>query len=392
MAEIALRDITKIYPNGTLAVRNLTAEVKDGEFFVLVGPSGCGKTTTLRMIAGLEEPTRGTIFIGGRAVNALPARERDVAMVFQKSTLYPHLTVRRNLAFGLMMRRRQGTAWRRLLSWLIPNVRSQLQAEEQGETQQIAHTARILGLTDVLERRPAELSGGQQQRVALGRALVRRPGVFLLDEPLSHLDGRLRSELRHELHLLQRRLRATMIYVTHDQAEAMTLADRIVVLNEGVVQQVDEPLAIYERPENRFVAGFFGWPAMNFLEGKLTQADGRLSLSNEDWSVRVAPGKVVGWTPYEGLPVTVGLRPEHVGVSDPGQGGAALVMEVALIEFLGHARLVTLERGGLRVTARLVDRCLLKHKQMVEVFFHMECAHLFDGSTGVNLDKGRLTG
>jgi multiple sugar transport system ATP-binding protein len=388
MADIALEQIAKTYPNGVRAVRDLTIHVADGELVVLVGPSGCGKTTTLRLIAGLEEPTRGTIRIGGKVINDLPPCERDVAMVFQRSTLYPHLTVRRNLEFPLKMRRGQDWLRRQWARWFAPRQFTELQERRDEESQRIDRTAQILGLEEVLDRRPAELSGGQQQRVALGRALVRQPGAFLLDEPLSHLDGRLRAELRHELHLLQRRLRATMVYVTHDQAEAMTLADRVVVLNEGAVQQVDEPLVIYERPSNRFVAEFFGWPAMNFIEGRLSQENGSLRLASREWSLPVA----AGWSSHAGAQVAVGLRPEDIRVAEAGPQASSLAMEVVLIEPLGHAWLVTFERDGWQATARMVDRPQVRHKQTVEVFFHMEKAYLFDSRTGLSLDQSRLTG
>ena len=391
MAEIALERLAKTYPNGVQAVRDLTIHVADGELVVLVGPSGCGKTTTLRLIAGLESPTFGTIRIAGQTVDNVPPRDRDVAMVFQRSTVYPHLTVRRNLQFAMMMRRK-GWLNRQWARWLAPRRFAEFCRQDEEESEQVARTAHILGLEEVLDRRPAELSGGQQQRVALGRALVRRPGAFLLDEPLSHLDGRLRAELRHELHLLQRRLRATMVYVTHDQAEAMTLADRVVVLKDGVVQQVDEPLAIYERPSNRFVAEFFGWPGMNFLDGRVSQENGSLFFVGPRWLLPLAQGQGDGWSARVGEPALLGLRPEDIRLGKPGDPGPSLTMEVVLIEPLGHACLVTFERDGWQATARMVDRPPVRHKQLVEVFFHMDKAYWFDGRTGLNLNQGRLTG
>src|SRR5262245_34433799 len=270
MAEVALGGVSKQYPGGVEALRDLTLTVADGELVVLVGPSGCGKTTTLRLIAGLETPTRGTLRIGGRVVNDLPPRERDVAMVFQRPALYPHLSVRDNLAFGLRMRRGGFP----LLGW---NRRA-----DEVVRDRVARAARMLELDDVLDRLPGQLSGGQQQRVALGRAVVREPAAFLLDEPLSNLDARLRTEMRRELHLLHRRLRATMIYVTHDQTGALPPGDRLVVLHRGVAQQADAPLAVYERPANRFVAGFIGWPPMNFMDGQLVGQDGRPGFATRD--------------------------------------------------------------------------------------------------------------
>src|SRR5438876_11721728 len=278
MAEVVLQHLAKVYPNGVHAVRDLNLTVADGELVVLLGPSGCGKTTTLRLIAGLEEPSAGTIAIGGQVVNALPPRRRNVAMVFQKSTLYPHLNVRRNIAFGLQLRQHTNPVVKLALRLFRLHLYARARQQEKQIGERVESTARLLGLEDVLDRRPSQLSGGQQQRVALGRAIARQPDVFLLDEPLSQLDGRLRAELRHELHLLQGRLRKTMIYVTHDQAEAMTLADRLVVIDRGAIQQVGRPQEVYERPCNRFVAGFLGWPAMNFIDGRLIQYGGEILL------------------------------------------------------------------------------------------------------------------
>jgi multiple sugar transport system ATP-binding protein len=377
MAEVALTNIAKVYPNGVTALRDFNLQVADGEFVVLVGPSGCGKTTTLRLIAGLEEPTSGTVRIGGRTVNAVPPRDRDVALVFQRATLYPHLSVRRNLTFGLQMRQR----WR----WL--QARSRRRQGEQVVAERVAQIAHLLGLQGLLERLPGQLSGGEQQRVALGRALVRQPAAFLLDEPLSQLDGRLRSELRHELHLLQRRLRATMVYVTHDQTEAMTLADRVVVLDRGVVQQVDEPMALYQRPVNRFVAGFLGWPAMNFLDGELTAREARLGFAVEasDLWLPLPVAKMTEWQPYKGRPLTLGIRPEDI-VADGS--GAGLAMKVALREPLGHAWLVTYERQGVRLTARVASGLEIGKGLKL----HMERTHLFDRSTGLALGPSRPAG
>jgi multiple sugar transport system ATP-binding protein len=393
MAEVVLENLNKIYPNGVRALCDFSLQVADGELIVLVGPSGCGKTTTLRLIAGLEAPTSGTIRIGGRPCHSRPARERNVAMVFQRPALYPHLSVRRNLEFGLRMRH---NGW--LKRWLTRWFQSGRATDHREQHQEVAlrttAAARLIGLEDVLERLPNQLSGGQQQRVALGRALVRQPAVFLLDEPLSQLDGRLRSELRRELHLLQRRLRATMIYVTHDQAEAMTLADRVVVLDRGVVQQVDRPLAVYERPANRFVAAFLGWPAMNFAEGHLALDEGGLWFKPENagWRLSVAEGSGSRWAGLLGRPLTLGLRPEAIQLAEPGHGGAGLTMEVALVEPLGPVSLVTLQRDGWYVTARLPGRLALEPHQTVEVAFSMANAHWFDRATGLALYPGRPAG
>jgi multiple sugar transport system ATP-binding protein len=254
MAAITIENVEKTFAGGVQAVRRVSLRVNDGEFLVLVGPSGCGKTTLLRMIAGLDEATGGTISIGDRAVNDLPPAERDLAMVFQNYALYPHMTVRRNMAFALELRK---------------VARAEID-------RRVGETAETLGLRDLLERRPKELSGGQRQRVALGRAIVRQPLAFLFDEPLSNLDARLRIQMRAELKRLHRRLRTTSIYVTHDQEEAMTLGDRVVVMKDGAIQQVGRPLDVYERPANRFVAGFMGMPPMNLLpEGSRADGSGR---------------------------------------------------------------------------------------------------------------------
>ncbi|MCK4625513.1 MAG: sn-glycerol-3-phosphate ABC transporter ATP-binding protein UgpC, partial [Phycisphaerae bacterium] len=252
MAEVAFKDTTKIYDGGIVGAKSINLTVQDREFIVLVGPSGCGKSTTLRMVAGLEDITSGTIHIGKRLINNVQPKDRDIAMVFQSYALYPHMTVFKNMAFGLKLRK-------------FP---------KEEIKQRVAHAAKILGISELLDRKPKALSGGQRQRVALGRAIVREPQAFLFDEPLSNLDAKLRVETRAELKSLHRRLHTTTIYVTHDQEEAMTLGDRIVVMFEGVIQQCAAPLEVYDHPVNRFVAGFVGTPPMNFLEGKLTGSNG----------------------------------------------------------------------------------------------------------------------
>src|ERR671939_1107414 len=245
MAEVVFKDVDKVYDNGVQAVFELSLAIDDGDFLVLVGPSGCGKTTALRMVAGLEEITDGTIEIGGRVVNEMTPKERDIAMVFQNYALYPHLTVADNIAFGLRLRKTPKAEVQKRVEW----------------------AARLLGLTQYLNRRPKELSGGQRQRVAMGRAIVRQPQVFLMDEPLSNLDAKLRVQMRADIASLQRELGTTTVYVTHDQVEAMTMGDRVAVMSKGVLQQVDAPQRLYDRPENLFVAGFIGTPPMNLLEG-----------------------------------------------------------------------------------------------------------------------------
>jgi ABC-type sugar transport system ATPase subunit len=376
MAEVALQHLSRVYPNGVRALSDLSLTVADGELFVLVGPSGSGKTTSLRLIAGLDEPTAGGVHIAGRPVNALPPRSRDIAMVFQRPALYPHLTVRQNLAFGLRLRQRPS-----LFRWLTrPDAAEESRQDIAGRVQE---TARLLGLEDVLDRLPGQLSGGQQQRSALGRALARRPAVWLFDEPLSNLDAPLRAEIRRELHLLHRRLHATMIYVTHDQTEAMTLGERVAVLDGGWVQQIGPPAELYARPRNRFVAGFIGWPPMNFAEGRLTKDSGAVTFQGEGWSVSV-PCQRAG-PAATGQPVTLGIRPEDVSLM-PNGPGPTLMMEVAWAESLGNEDLVTLQRDGWRVTARCpASGPRPTGGQMVPVRLDMNKIHLFDRETGLAL-------
>ncbi len=307
MARVAFADVTKVYPGPVVAVEDLTLEAADGEFLILVGPSGCGKSTALRMVAGLERISRGTIAIGDRVVNDLPPKERDIAMVFQNYALYPHMTVERNLAFGLRQHR----------------------TGRDEVDRRVAEISRMLGIEDLLRRRPGQLSGGQRQRVAMGRALVRQPAVFLLDEPLSNLDAKLRVEMRAELKRLQARLEVTTIYVTHDQVEAMTLGDRIAVLSGGVLQQVGRPQEVYDDPDNLFVAGFIGSPPMNLFRGTarrgVVEAAGlRIPASH------LADGEVV-----------VGMRPETLDpVGAASQPGGCLEILVDVVEPLGDEVLV----------------------------------------------------
>ncbi|HET6578936.1 MAG TPA: sn-glycerol-3-phosphate ABC transporter ATP-binding protein UgpC [Gemmatimonadales bacterium] len=349
MASVRLAGVEKTYPNGHVAARGIELEIADGEFMVLVGPSGCGKSTALRMIAGLETPTAGRVLIGERDVTALPPQERDIAMVFQSYALYPHMTVRENLSFGLRMR---GVA-RPVIGERVENA------------------ARALGLEAVLERKPGQLSGGQRQRVALGRAMVRDPKVFLFDEPLSNLDAKLRVETRAELARLHRRLKATIVYVTHDQEEALTLGGRVAVMRDGNVEQVAPPMEVYRRPASVFVAGFVGSPAMNLLPGDV-RPDGT-------WT---GPGGLV--LPLAGprggadVParMTLGVRPHDVAIILPGAGDATArvdVVEPRGSELLVHLRLGADGEGGeLRVVA--------PPEQAIAV----------DTAVGVRLDRDRL--
>ncbi|MEC9157145.1 MAG: sn-glycerol-3-phosphate ABC transporter ATP-binding protein UgpC [Planctomycetota bacterium] len=340
MAEVTLQNACKTYPGGFRAVKGFDLRIADGEFVVLVGPSGCGKSTTLRMIAGLEGITDGTIAIGGDVVNEVRASDRDIAMVFQNYALYPHMSVERNLSFGLMRRRSHRSRLRALLS---PDYRRKMAEETEAIRQRVGEAARMLGITGMLDRQPRALSGGQRQRVALGRALVRDPRVFLFDEPLSNLDAKLRVEMRTELRVLHRELEATMIYVTHDQEEAMTLGDRLVVMNEGLVQQVDTPTDIYHRPVNRFVAGFVGTPAMNFVEGEVLPdgsfRSGGATLSLGDPFRDVRPGKAV-----------LGVRPSALLPCESGRGWECRIVAV---EHLGDRVDLVLEWEGDQFISRV---------------------------------------
>jgi multiple sugar transport system ATP-binding protein len=375
MSEIGLEHLTKIYPTGVTALRDVSLTVRDGELLALMGPSGCGKTTLLRVIAGLEQPTAGNIRIDGQVANCLPPYRRDLAMVFQKPALYPHLNVRQNLGFGV-----------------------RIHSDSAGHySQRLEEVARLLQLEELLERFPYHLSGGQQQRVALARAILRRPQAFLLDEPLSNLDARLRIEMRRELHLLHRHLRATMIYVTHDQAEALTLGDRVAVLDAGVVQQLDTPGMLLKRPANRTVAASLGVPGMNLMDGEI--AGERSSLCFTGCGVRLAiPGELAElWSAFRGRPLTLGVRPENVRLSGVDRqlgsgrenGPARLTMKAVLIEPQGDDSLLVLQRDEWNITVRLDHRempsLLFREGETIEVVVEMEMAHLFDRASGLAL-------
>jgi multiple sugar transport system ATP-binding protein len=358
MARIALEHVDKIYPNGYIAARDLSLEIDDGELLVLVGPSGSGKSTILRMMAGLEQVTSGAIRIGDRDVTDLPPQQRDVAMVFQNYALYPHMTVRENLGFGLTMRKQP----RAVIDQRVQTV------------------AASLGLDTLLDRKPAQLSGGQRQRVALGRAIVREPLAFLFDEPLSNLDAQLRVETRVELSRLHRKLGATMVYVTHDQSEALTLGDRIAILKEGVLQQIATPMELYERPANKFVAGFIGSPAMNFFEGALTRtgAGGMCTFRGTDLTISVP------CEPGTSDRVFLGVRPQHLEVVADGAGGeGSLRAEVGVVEPMGNEQIVylTLSAGG-RVVAVAPVQPRITPGEKVSIRVRPEGLHVFDALTG----------
>jgi sn-glycerol 3-phosphate transport system ATP-binding protein len=359
MAEVGLRDVEKSYGENRV-IHGVTCAIADGEFLVVVGPSGCGKSTLLRMVAGLEAITSGDISIGGRVVNDLEPAERDIAMVFQNYALYPHMKVYDNMAYGLRIRRMSKAAI----------------------DERVRKAAGILELGELLDRTPRQLSGGQRQRVAMGRAIVREPAVFLFDEPLSNLDAKLRVQMRLEIKKLQRDLGITSVYVTHDQVEAMTLGHRLLVLNEGVVEQLGTPIELYERPASVFVAGFIGSPSMNFLAARVAAEGGAVELPGGD-RLTLADGVLVG---QAGRQVTLGIRPEHLEAAAEGAGVAHLSVEV--IEQLGADTLVHGRFGGDRtdLTVRLPGVSSLKAGEVLPLAVAPAHLHLFDPDNGVRLD------
>jgi multiple sugar transport system ATP-binding protein len=363
MATVRLDNVRKVYENGKVAVANAAFDVADGELLVLVGPSGCGKTTLLRAIAGLESIDAGTIEIDGRIVNDLPPRQRDVAMVFQNYALYPHMSVAGNLAFGLRLR---GLA------------RAEID-------RRVAAAAAMLGLDAMLGTLPRRLSGGQRQRVALGRALVREPKVFLLDEPLSNLDAKLRAAMRVEIARLHRRLRATMIYVTHDQIEAMTLGQRIVVLKDGEIQQVDVPMRLYEEPANLFVAGFLGSPAMNFFRGRLRGGAGAaLEMSGAVLpldGLRTMDLPLAGYLDRE---IVLGLRPEQLRLAPQADPAASVAFDAQLevVEPVGNEMFLNLRLGETGLVARIPPQSLPAPGTTLRLHFSPQQLHAFDPASG----------
>jgi multiple sugar transport system ATP-binding protein len=350
MAEVTIRDLKKVY-GGMQVIHGLDLDIPDGAFVVLVGPSGCGKSTLLRMIAGLEDVSAGDVRIGERRVNNLPPSERDIAMVFQNYALYPHKTVAANMGFALKMR----------------GMDKAVIAEKVGRA------AEILGLTPYLDRYPRALSGGQRQRVAMGRAIVRDPQVFLFDEPLSNLDAKLRVQMRTEIRELHLRLKTTTVYVTHDQIEAMTMADRIVVMQGGRIEQVGAPLELYDRPANTFVAGFIGSPAMNMLPGSVR---GGQALLEDGTMLPLPPGVVAG----EGAEITYGVRPEHLGLGESGLAG-----KVAVVEPTGSETHVVLRVGARDVVGMFRDRVSFRPGDSLTFAPDAEKVHLFDRASGVRL-------
>lgn len=365
MAEVILTHVNKFFDSQHHAVKDFNLHVADQEFMVLVGPSGCGKSTTLRMIAGLEEMSDGILRIGDKVVNDVAPKDRDIAMVFQNYALYPHMTVFENMAFGLKLRRL---------------ARSVIK-------QRVEHAASILQIEHLLSRKPKQLSGGQRQRVAMGRALVREPSVFLMDEPLSNLDAKLRVEMRSQISQLHRRLGATIIYVTHDQVEAMTLGQRIVVMNEGQMMQVDTPMNLYDYPQNKFVAGFIGSPSMNFMQAKIE--DGAFRLGDEH-IMPIGP-LVKSVQAYEGRTLILGIRPEHLGLyqeNETQEHSNMLIGEVTVVEALGSHTDFVAEVAGQAVNVKVEGMAPVQIGQQVKLFIDPSRLHAFDLKTEEALYRG----
>jgi len=361
LAEIRLEDVTKKYGEN-LAVDNINLTAADREFLVLVGPSGCGKTTTLRMIAGLEEVSKGDVYIGQRLVTKVRPKDRDIAMVFQNYALYPHMSVFRNLAFGLKQRK-------------IPKAEIDVRVKE---------VADMLGIAALLRRKPKELSGGQRQRVAMGRAIVRHPQVFLFDEPLSNLDAKLRVQMRAELARLHQRLETTIVYVTHDQIEAMTLADRIVVMNEGVIMQAGSPMEVYKNPANLFVAGFIGSPAMNFLPVRVTDDSGDLLAVGENLGLTIPNQLHERYRRAGHRDVILGIRPEHIfdyTIKGPFPGGQRLNALIEVVEPIGSEVVLLATCGASQLTARVEPQTQAKPQMHLDLILDMNHMHLFDFET-----------
>ena len=367
MASLSLKNIYKKYDNGLCAVTDFNLEVADKEFIVFVGPSGCGKSTTLRMIAGLEDITEGEFYIDDKLVNNLEPKDRDIAMVFQSYALYPHMTVFDNMAFALKLRK-------------VPKDEIKRKVEE---------ASKILGLEELLDRKPKALSGGQRQRVALGRAIVRSPKVFLMDEPLSNLDAKLRGNMRAEIIKIHNKLSSTTIYVTHDQTEAMTMADRIVVMKKGIVQQIGKPKEIYDEPDNLFVAGFIGAPTMNFLHGKVSEG---YFIAKNGTKIKIPEGnyKILEEKGYEGKNVTMGIRPENIS-DEPilleTYKDATVTSKVVVAELLGAEYIVHTDLDGESIKVVINSREDIKMGQDIQFAFDMNKAHFFDVETEISILK-----
>ncbi len=358
MAQVSLRNVSKVFKGNVEAVKDVTLGIESKEFLVLVGPSGCGKSTTLRMIAGLEQATRGDIWIGDKIVNDVPAKDRDIAMVFQNYALYPHMTVYENMSFALRLRK---------------YPKSEIDSR-------VKDTAEILGISGLLSRRPRELSGGQRQRVAVGRAIVRKPVVFLFDEPLSNLDAKMRVQMRAELNKLHIRLQATMLYVTHDQTEAMTMGNRIVVMKDGVIQQVADPLTLYDKPVNKFVAGFIGSPPMNFMDGKIVKDEKGFYFTDGSIKTGVVDDMYDAIASYEGRDVVFGIRPEDIHdklFASESSSDYTVKAVVEIVEPMGAEVFLYISAGKGSLIARVEGHNKPDVGQDLEMVFDMAKAHFF---------------
>ena len=368
MASLSLQNVSKIYENGYEAVKDFNLEIEDKDFIIFVGPSGCGKSTTLRMIAGLEDISKGTLRIDNKVVNNVEAKDRDIAMVFQSYALYPHLTVYDNMAFGLKLKK-------------VP---------KEVIDEKVKYAAKILDLVKLLDRKPKALSGGQRQRVAMGRAIVREPKVFLMDEPLSNLDAKLRVQMRTEISKLHERLGATMIYVTHDQTEAMTLGTKIVVMKDGIVQQVDTPQNLYNYPQNKFVAGFIGSPQMNFIDATVCKKGNKIALKVGDYELELpeAKGKILASSGYIGKTVSMGVRPENVhdiNELNEAHTGEEIETTVNVYELLGSEVYLYFNLEQFPLTARVSPNTPARVGDKVKFKFDMDKVHIFDSETGVTI-------
>jgi len=365
MAEVRLKKVEKQYPNGFKAVHGIDLDIKDGEFMVFVGPSGCAKSTTLRMIAGLEDITGGEVYIGDKLVNDVPPKDRGIAMVFQNYALYPHMTVYENMSFGLKLKK----------------------TPKDEIDRRVREAAEKLEITELLDRKPKEMSGGQRQRVALGRAIVRNPDVFLFDEPLSNLDAKLRVSMRLRITQLHKELKTTMIYVTHDQVEAMTMGDRITVMRSGKIMQVDTPLNLYHYPANKFVAGFIGSPTMNLIDGELKEENGKIYFSLDGTLIEILGEKTNKLKSHIGKKVTFGIRPESITVAEK-EDSVSKKEKVSVVEQMGNEEYIYFSLGNYQLTCRMnVEGIDDLSNQKVEKIFRFDTtkAHIFDIETEENI-------
>ena len=365
MAEVRLKKVEKQYPNGFKAVHGIDLDIKDGEFMVFVGPSGCAKSTTLRMIAGLEDITGGEVYIGDRLVNDVPPKDRGISMVFQNYALYPHMTVYENMSFGLKLKK----------------------TPKDEIDRRVREAAEKLEITELLDRKPKEMSGGQRQRVALGRAIVRNPDVFLFDEPLSNLDAKLRVSMRLRITQLHKELKTTMIYVTHDQVEAMTMGDRITVMRSGRIMQVDTPLNLYHYPANKFVAGFIGSPTMNLIDGELKEENGKIYFSLDGTLIEILGKKANKLKSHVGKRVTFGIRPENIAVTEK-EDSISKKGKVSVVEQMGNEEYIYFSLGNYQLTCRMNVEGIddLSNQKVEKVFrFDTTKAHIFDIETEENI-------